>query len=408
MANGQKKLTSDKQVDGDSSLGEVLVGDRCLLFVMSQSVDRLDDLQERLAAAWTALRLEESRERLLEIEADMNEPTFWNDQGAARQASQEAAERKKELAEWDGVKKDVADLRELLRLAEELADSELRQETEANVSALEAKFTKMELRMFLSGQYDERSAIVSFHAGAGGTDATDWVAMLMRMYSRFCEIQGWEVDIIDESRGEEAGYKSATMAVRGRFAYGWLRSEAGVHRLVRISPFDAEQMRHTTFALVEVLPEFDEVDEKSIDIDPDDLRIDTFLASGKGGQSVNTTYSAVRITHLPTNISVSCQNERSQSQNKDTAMRVLKSKLYHLMVKERAEKLSDIKGAHKSAEWGNQIRSYVLHPYKMVKDHRTEVETVDTEAVLNGDLSLFMEAFLREDALLRNQVAKRE
>lgn len=385
-----------------------MVSDRCLFFVMSQLVDRLNDLEKRLVAAWSALRLEESRARIAGIEANMNEPAFWNDQAAARHAAQESAERKKELTAWDEVKKDAQDLRELARMADEADDAELRQETEANLTALESRFVKMELRMFLSGQYDERSAIVSFHAGAGGTDATDWVAMLMRMYSRFCEVQGWQVDIIDESRGEETGYKSATMAVRGRFAYGWLRSEAGVHRLVRISPFDAEQMRHTTFALVEVLPEFDEVDEKSIDIDPEDLRIDTFMASGKGGQSVNTTYSAVRITHLPTNISVSCQNERSQSQNKDTAMRVLKSKLYHLMVKERAEKLSDIKGAHKSAEWGNQIRSYVLHPYKLVKDHRTEVETGDTESVLNGDLSLFMEAFLREDALLRNRVAKRE
>ena len=190
--------------------------------------------------------------------------------------------------------------------------------------------------------------------------------------------------------------------MRGRYAYGWLRSEAGVHRLVRISPFDAEKMRHTTFALVEVLPEFDAVDEKALEIDPDDLRIDTFLASGKGGQSVNTTYSAVRITHIPTNTVVSCQNERSQSQNKDVAMRVLKSKLYHMMVTARAEKLSDIKGEHKTAAWGNQIRSYVLHPYKLVKDHRTDVETPDTDAVLSGDLTPFMEAYLRHDAEERN------
>lgn len=242
---------------------------------------------------------------------------------------------------------------------------------------------------------------MSLHAGAGGTDATDWVAMLLRMYTRFAETHDWQVEILDESRGEETGFKSVTIAVRGRFAYGWFRSEYGVHRLVRISPFDAEQMRHTTFALVEVIPEFDEVDEKSLEIPADDLRIDTFMSSGKGGQSVNTTYSAVRITHLPTGTAVSCQNERSQLQNRETAMRVLKSKLYRLMVEARAEKISDLKGEHKTAAWGNQIRSYVLHPYKMVKDHRTDVETTDTEAVLNGELKAFMEAYLRKDVETR-------
>jgi peptide chain release factor 2 len=256
--------------------------------------------------------------------------------------------------------------------------------------------------MLFSGDYDSRNAIVSLHAGAGGTDATDWVAMLLRMVSRFAEQQGLAVDIIDESRGEEAGYKSVTVTVRGRYAYGFLRSEAGVHRLVRISPFDAEQMRHTTFALIEVLPEFADVDEKAVELDMDDVRIDTFLSSGKGGQSVNTTYSAVRVTHIPTGISVSCQNERSQLQNKETALKVLKSKLYRIMVAERASKLADIKGTHKSAEWGNQIRSYVLHPYKMVKDHRTGVETSDTEAVLGGDIRSFVEAYLRQDAETRN------
>ncbi|MBI1908032.1 peptide chain release factor 2, partial [Candidatus Uhrbacteria bacterium] len=331
---------------------------------MSHPTSRITDLQNRLAAAWSVLRLEESRARLVEIEGDMNDPGFWSDQAKARAMAQEAAELKKELAEWDGVKKDLEDLAALAELGEDIADA---------LVALDARFAKMEFLMLLSGEYDSRNAIVSFHAGAGGTDAMDWVAMLMRMLTRFAERHGWQVETLDESPGEQAGYKSATVAVRGRFAYGWLRSEAGVHRLVRISPFDAEQMRHTTFALVEVLPEFDEVDEKAVAIDSDDLRIDTFMASGKGGQSVNTTYSAVRVTHLPTGLSVSCQNERSQSQNKDTALRILKSKLYHLMVKERAEKLSDIKGAHKSAEWGNQIRSYVLHPYKMVKDHRTDV-----------------------------------
>ncbi len=369
---------------------------------MSHLHNRISSLQERLAAAWGVLHLEESRARVAELEGDMNDADFWNEQANARRVAQEAAELKKELAEWDGLKKELDDLAALETMAEEADDHAMLKEAETPLTTLEARFAKMEFQMLLSAQYDQRNAIVSFHAGAGGTDATDWVAMLLRMYTRFAEGQGWSVEVLDESRGEETGYKSATLAIRGRYAYGWLRSEAGVHRLVRISPFDAEHMRHTTFALVEVLPEFDEVDEKAIELDLDDLRIDTFLSSGKGGQSVNTTYSAVRITHLPTSISVSCQNERSQAQNKDTAMRVLKSKLYHIMVKERAAKLSDIKGAHKSAEWGNQIRSYVLHPYKLVKDHRTDVEATDTDAVLGGDLQLFMEAYLRQDAQTRN------
>ncbi len=360
---------------------------------MSHATNRIAALNDRLAKAWSALRLEESRARAVEIEGDMSDAGFWNDQERARRVSQESAELKKELATWDGVKKEIDDAAALLELGEDVDDA---------LTKAEEKFATMEFQMLLSGQYDTKNAIVSIHAGAGGTDALDWTGMLLRMFTRFAEQHEFTVELLDESRGEDVGFKSVTFAVRGRYAYGWLRSEAGVHRLVRISPFDAEKMRHTTFALVEVLPEFDAVDEKALEIDPDDLRIDTFLASGKGGQSVNTTYSAVRITHIPTNTVVSCQNERSQSQNKDVAMRVLKSKLYHMMVTARAEKLSDIKGEHKTAAWGNQIRSYVLHPYKLVKDHRTDVETPDTDAVLSGDLTPFMEAYLRHDAEERN------
>lgn len=333
----------------------------------------------------------------------MNDAAFWSDQANARKVSQEAADLKREMAMWDDFRRELDDVKQIESVAASEGDDAVLAELAASLTALETRFASMEFQMLLSGDYDSRSAIVSLHAGAGGTDANDWVAMLLRMYTRFAENHGFTVEALDESRGEEAGFKSVTIAVRGRFAYGWLRSEAGVHRLVRISPFDAEQMRHTTFALAEVLPEFDDVDEKAIELDPDDLRIDTFLSSGKGGQSVNTTYSAVRITHLPTGIAVSCQNERSQSQNKETATRILKSKLYKLMVAERAAKISDIRGVHKSAEWGNQIRSYVLHPYKMVKDHRTGIETPDTDAVLNGELTPFMEAYLRLDVEGRNQ-----
>lgn len=364
---------------------------------MSHLATRISALEDRLAQAWQVLRLEETRARVAELEATMGEPTFWNHQENARRVSQEAADLKSEVTHWDSFKSNLHDLQELIELSEQEGDEEVKREAEKNLEVLEQQFADMEFQMLLSAEFDTRNAVMSFHAGAGGTDATDWVAMLLRMYTRFAEDQNWSVEVLDESRGEETGFKSVTIAVRGRYAYGFLRSEHGVHRLVRISPFDAEQMRHTTFALVEVIPEFDEVDEKSLDIPVDDVRIDTFMASGKGGQSVNTTYSAVRVTHLPTGISVSCQNERSQSQNKDTAFRILKSKLYRLMVEARAERISDVKGEHKTAAWGNQIRSYVLHPYKLVKDHRTEVETTDTETVLNGDLKVFMEAYLRKD-----------
>lgn len=370
---------------------------------MSHLADRIAHVEDRLAAAWSALRLEETRARVVELEALMGEPTFWNDQPQARKLSQESAELKKELERWDGFKQMLGEVAEVLALAEKEGDADMKTEVEKHILELEAQFSDMEFQMLLSGEFDGRSAIMSLHAGAGGTEANDWVAMLLRMFTRFAETHGWQVETLDESRGEEVGFKSVTIAIRGRFAYGWLRSEYGVHRLVRISPFDAEQMRHTTFALVEVIPEFDDVDGKQLEIPADDLRIDTFMASGKGGQSVNTTYSAVRITHLPTGISVSCQNERSQLQNRETAMKVLKSKLHRLMVEARADKISDLKGEHKTAAWGNQIRSYVLHPYKMVKDHRTDVETTDTEAVLNGDLKMFMEAYLRGDVEQRNQ-----
>lgn len=362
-------------------------------------------MKDRLTKAQTALRYPEMQARVVDLEARMGEPTFWQNQEVARSVSQEASSLKKEVAEIADIESEIKNIADISELAESEDDAATREEAVKALDVLEKKFAALEFKMLLSGEFDTRSAILSFHAGAGGTDANDWVEMLVRMYTRFAETHGWQVEILDESRGETTGFKSLTMAIRGRYAYGWLRSEHGVHRLVRISPFDAEQMRHTTFALVEVLPEFDQVDESALDIPADDLRIDTFMSSGKGGQSVNTTYSAVRITHLPTGIAVSCQNERSQLQNKATAMSILKSKLYRLMVEARAEKLADVKGEHKTAAWGNQIRSYVLHPYKLVKDHRTEVETTDPDAILNGDLTLFMEAYLRHDVERRKSSA---
>lgn len=370
---------------------------------MSLLTDKLKNLEERHELAVTALGIEASKARMIELEGDMSDPGFWNEQERARKIAQEMGDLKKEVEAWESIGAEIKETRDVVVMTETEGSAEDKAETERLVADLEQRFTVMEFQMLFSGEYDKKNAILSIHAGAGGTDANDWVAMLLRMFMRFGERKGFAVDVLDESRGEEAGYKSVTIAVRGRYAYGFLRSEAGVHRLVRISPFDGEKMRHTTFALVEVLPEFDAMDAATVELNMDDVRIDTFLSSGKGGQSVNTTYSAVRVTHTPTGISVSCQNERSQLQNKETALNVLKAKLFQLMVNARAEKLSDIKGEHKTAAWGNQIRSYVLHPYKMVKDHRTDIETSDTESVLDGELLPYIEAFLRNDAEKRNQ-----
>lgn len=331
--------------------------------------------------------------QLKNLEEQMADPSFWQDQNKAKEVGKQAADLKDELGTWEAFNQEVNDLLEMAELAETEADDSLADEIGEKLNKLESAFSKMEFTTLFSADYDKANAIVAIHAGSGGTEAQDWSEMLFRMFVRFAEQKGFEVEMVDEARGEEAGFKRVMFRVIGRYAYGYLKSEHGVHRLVRISPFDAEKMRHTSFALVEVLPEFENLDE--VEINSDDLRIDTFMAGGKGGQSVNTTYSAVRIVHLPTKITVSCQNERSQKQNKETAMKILKAKLHQLQLAEEAKKKQDLRGDYQSAEWGNQIRSYVLHPYKMVKDHRTEYETSDAADVLDGNLELFMEAYLR-------------
>ncbi len=284
-------------------------------------------------------------------------------------------------------------LTDALELAQ-MGDDDLIEDLQAEAEALERELNRRELAAMLSGPYDRNNAILAIHAGAGGTDAHDWAEMLQRMYLRWAEKRGFQTEILDYTPGEEAGTKSVTIAVNGPHAYGYLRSEKGVHRLVRLSPFDAAHRRHTSFALVEVLPQVE--DNVEVDIDPKDLRIDTFRAAGAGGQNVQKNATAVRITHLPTGIVVSCQNERSLTQNKENALKVLKARLLEIKQQEQAKKIAELRGEYQKAEWGSQIRSYVLHPYQMVKDHRTGYEVGNAQAVLDGDLDGFIEAYLKQ------------
>lgn len=297
---------------------------------------------------------------------------------------------KAEVDSWRGFSSHLSDTLELAQLD----DEGLRGELEAEVSAIEAELEKRSFTAMLSGKYDHDSAILAIHAGAGGTDSQDWAAMLERMYLRWAEARGYETEVLDLTEGEEAGIKSVTIAVDGEYAFGYLRSEKGVHRLVRLSPFDAAHRRHTSFALVEVLPQV-AMDEAEVEIDPSDLKVDVYRSSGAGGQNVQKNATAVRITHIPTGIVVTCQNERSQTQNREFAMRILRARLLELKQAEKEEERAVLRGEYTKAEWGSQIRSYVLHPYQMVKDHRTEHETGNTQAVLDGNLDEFMEAYLR-------------
>ena len=293
---------------------------------------------------------------------------------------------------WRGFESRVDDVEATLELVEESADPELTSELDREVAALEADFQRERTALLFAGEYDQGGAILSISAGAGGTEATDWAEMLLRMYLRWAERHRFKTEIVDQQEGEQAGIKSATVEIDGRAAYGWMRAERGVHRLVRISPFDSQKRRQTTFALVEVLPEAD--DDIEIELNWDEIRVDTFRSQGAGGQHVNKTDSAVRLTHLPTNIVAQSQNERSQTQNKEMAIRVLKARLLERALEEQEAEVRKLKGEHVEAGWGNQIRSYVLHPYQMVKDLRTGHETGNTQAVLDGDLDAFMQAEL--------------
>ena len=301
------------------------------------------------------------------------------------------SELREQVEVWRGVETKARETVELLDLAEAEGDEALAADVVADIDKLAANVEGMELALALSGEYDRRNAILAIHAGAGGTDSQDWTEMLLRMYLRWAEKRDYSTTILDMTSGEEAGIKSVTVEVTGRNASGYLRAERGVHRLVRLSPFDAAHARHTSFALVEVMPEVESASE--VNLNPDDLRIDVFRASSKGGQNVQKNATAVRITHLPTGITVSCQNERSQRRNKESALKVLEARLLVRQLAEEAKEKARLKGEHVSAAWGNQIRSYVLHPYKMVKDHRTGYETSDAESVLDGELGPLLSAY---------------
>jgi len=321
----------------------------------------------------------------------MAESDFWDEPSVAQRTIKEAKALRDEVESWTGFMQRIQDATELARMD----DKSLRAELEDEVGWVEGELEKRSFTAMLSGRYDAENALLAIHAGAGGTDSQDWAEMLERMYLRWAEARDFDAKILDKTEGEEAGIKSVTIAVDGKFAYGYLRSEKGVHRLVRLSPFDAAHRRHTSFALVEILPQI-AMDDPEIEIASNELKIDVFKSSGAGGQSVQKNSTAVRITHTPTGIVVTCQNERSQLQNKENAMRVLRARLLEIKQAEKNEEVASLRGEYTKAEWGSQIRSYVLHPYQMVKDHRTEHEWGNTQAVLDGELNDFMEAYLKQ------------
>ena len=321
-------------------------------------------------------------------------PDFWNDNDKAQEVLKEQSVLREAVDDYGKCHSDIEEARFFLELAEEEDDPEALEETETRLREVSDSLADMELRQLLGGTDDRRDAIVTLHPGAGGTESQDWAEMLLRMYLRWGDRRGYKTEIMEYQPGEEAGLKRVTFTIAGEYAYGYLKCEAGIHRLVRISPFDANSRRHTSFASVFVYPEIDDAIE--VEVNESDLRIDTYRASGAGGQHVNKTDSAVRITHLPTNIVVACQNERSQHKNKAMAMRILRSRLYELEVEKQREMMDSYAKAKKDIAWGSQIRSYVLHPYRMVKDHRTNVEIGNADAVLDGDIDRFIQSYLME------------
>ena len=332
-------------------------------------------------------------QEIIKLETIAGQPDFWRDQRKAQENMRRLSELKESVSTWHNMGKKAADLLELLTLAQEENDASLLNEIYQDTEQLQSRLQELELNLALSGEYDRKGAILAIHAGAGGTESQDWADMLLRMYLRWAERNKRKTEILDISPGEEAGIKTAMLEVQGEYGYGYLKGEHGVHRLVRLSPFDADHARHTSFALVEVLPEAE--DDSDLVISPDDIKIETFRSSGPGGQNMQKTSSAVRITHLPTGIISSCQSERSQYQNKEIALKILRARIMEVELAQKAEERARIKGERIDAAWGNQIRSYVLHPYRMVKDHRTGYQVENPAAVLDGDLDEFIRAYLK-------------
>ena len=359
------------------------------------SIDELrqaeGELKSRIEHLHEFLHIDDRKAEMAELEAKMSAPDFWNDKESAQNTVSQLSACRNLLEPFRKLESEIEDYSVALELAGE--EEEFLKETEIAYRRLLKSLDRMEIMSFLSGKFDRNNLYFSVHAGAGGTESCDWASMLLRMYRRFFERRGWKDEVIDLQPGEEAGVKSATLHVTGEFAYGYMKGEKGVHRLVRISPFDSNARRHTSFVSVDVFPELD--DDIDIEIDETQLRIDTYRSSGAGGQHVNTTDSAIRITHLPTGIVVCCQNERSQHKNRATAMKMLKAKLYEYEEEKRRSEADAIRGEKMENGWGSQIRSYVLQPYQMVKDLRTEVETSNTAGVLDGEIDEFIEAFLK-------------
>ncbi|HLC99544.1 MAG TPA: peptide chain release factor 2 [Patescibacteria group bacterium] len=359
---------------------------------MKELILSLQALSDKIVKARGFFDLPGLKNKERELAKQTEDPLFWKREDA-KEISKKREALRREIDTWEAIDQEVSEELEVAKLAVEENNKDLETDIQKKYEELKKKFDELEFFLLFRGKYDRNNALIAIHAGTGGTDAQDWAGMLLRMILRYCERRGFSVRIVDEHRGQEAGIKSAILDVQGEWAYGYLKSEHGVHRLVRISPFDAEKMRHTSFALIEVMPEIAEVEE--VKIDPKDIRMDTFLSSGVGGQSVQTTCSAVRLVHIPTGIIVTCQNERSQRQNRETAMKILRARLHQLNLAEQTKEKEKLRGEYHEAAWGNQIRSYVIHPYKLVKDHRSDFETADPNAVLDGKLEPFAEAFLK-------------
>ncbi|MDD6771537.1 MAG: peptide chain release factor 2 [Inconstantimicrobium porci] len=365
-----------------------------MLLEVENKLAQLKTAGQTLNEIRDSLDIEVLEKRISELEFKMQEPDFWNDSDKATEVTQETKRLKDKLGRYNSLIQRIDDVKVLAEIGED--DEETEKEVIEEVNSILNEIEEFRIETMLCGEYDTNNAILTLHTGVGGADANDWTEMLLRMYMRYCEKKGYSVEVIDSLPGDEAGIKSATISIKGEYAYGYLKAEKGIHRLVRISPFNANGKRQTSFASVEVMPELTK--DQDIEINPKDLRVDTYRSSGAGGQHVNKTESAIRITHIPTGIVVTCQNERSQYSNKETAMNVLKSKLIELKERAHKEKIEDLTGELKDMGWGSQIRSYVFHPYSMVKDHRTLLEISNVTAVMDGGIEPFIIEYLKQQA----------